>query len=195
MRLIGQDDMNRAQHILTTTFKNNPGVLWVVKQDGRIQDRIAVLCKFCLSVAYQKKGAYISSDNNGVALLFKSDARQKPLAWLTGYIILGQHCIGWNRAWEIIQREREIIRRRPKNPYLYFWMLGAVKNEHGLQTIKEIKNFAFNLSKQMKLPIYAETTLPQMVKIYARYGFRKYDEWDTGKNGLKIYFISRDWHE
>lgn len=182
-----------ALQVLTSAFKTIPGALWILKKDNKIQKRLVVLCQFCLSVAMQKKGAFISSDNNGVALLFKSNAKQNPIMWLMGYINLGNYCIGWTRAWSIIKRERYIVSKRPKSLYLYFWMLGIKKNRNGVNTILEIKDFIFERSKKLQLPIIAETTVKKNLVMYKRYGFEVYDEWETGQNGIKIWFIQRPW--
>lgn len=190
---ITNQNKETALKVLTTAFGNIPGVLWVVKKDRHIQKRIYVLCKFCLTVAMQKKGAFITSDNKGVALLFKSWYKQNPLQFLAGYFRLGQYCIGWSRAISIIKREHEITKRRPKHKHLYFWMIGVEDHSYGLQTIIELRDFVFDYSRKEQLPIYAETTVEKMLTLYKRYGFHVYDEWDTGKDGIKVYFIHRNW--
>ena len=57
--------------ILTSAFQDNPGVIWVVKKDHRISARVQELCRFCLTTALQKEGAFITEDQKGAALLIK----------------------------------------------------------------------------------------------------------------------------
>jgi hypothetical protein len=142
----------------------------------------------------QKDGAFMTSDSKGVVLIFQNTAKQKPIQWLSGYLTLGARCIGWSRAWSIIQREREIVSRRPKLKHLYLWMMGIEDNERGLKTIIEIRNFIFDYSKKLRLPIYAETTVERNLLLYKRYGFEIYDEWEVPEKGLKVWFIKRDWN-
>lgn len=194
MNQISSNQYQIALGVLTHAFANNPGALWVIKNDHKIQQRLRVLCDFCLRVSMEKNGAYITSDLKGVALLFHSKAKQKPWNWLIQYLRLGQYCIGWDRAWSMIQRESQIVSRRPQSEYLYFWMLGVEDHTYGLNTIIEIRDFVFKLSKDRQLPIYAETTMQKTLALYIRYGFQVYDEWDTGKDGVKVYFIRRDWN-
>lgn len=182
-----------ALDVLKTAFKDNPGVRWVVKKDAQIDSRIEALCEHCLHVSTQKQGAYLTKDQKGVALLFKSWHTQKPLDWLKSYIRLGNKCIGWDRALEMIQRERKIQAKRPKTKHLYFWMLAVKDHTYGLETIKEIRDFVFAYSKQEELPIYAETTMKSTLNLYLRYGFEIYDTWETGVDGIVVYFIWRDW--
>lgn len=193
MNEISTKQHQKALTILSRAFTDNPGVLWVIKNDHKIPQRLLALCDFCLCVAREKNGAYITSDEKGVALLFGSNEKQNPINWLVNYIRLGQYCIGWSRAWSMIQREREIVRRRTKTAHLYFWMLGIEDHTFGLNTIIEIRDFVFALSKERKLPIYAETTMEKTLILYKRYGFKVYDEWKTGKDGVTVYFIRRDW--
>lgn len=184
-----------ALDVLKTAFKDNPGVRWVVKKDTKIDSRIQALCEHCLNVSIQKKGAYLTTDQKGVALLFKSWYKQKPLDWFLSYLRLGNKCIGWDRAYGMIQREKNIRAKRPSSKHLYFWMLAVKDHTYGLETIKEIRDFVFAYSKQEKLPIYAETTMKSTLNLYLRYGFEIYDAWETGVDGIVVYFIWRDWRK
>ncbi len=172
MNEVSQHTKPDALRVLTSAFHDNSGVLWVAKKDKKIKSRVAELCNYCLTVSMQKKGAYITSDNKGVALLFKSWKKQSFVNWLLGYIRLGQYCIGWSRAIKIIKREAEIQRRRPKKKHLYFWMLGVEDRANGLNTIIEIRDFVFALSRKMQLPIYAETTVLKMLTLIMLLYFR-----------------------
>lgn len=195
MKQINPANQKIALEILNTAFQNNPGVLWVVKNDSNQYKRITELCKYCLTVSIEKKGAYISSNKKGVALIFESPKKQKLYSFLTGYYRLGQYCIGWSRAIKIIRRERKIQQIRPNTKHLYFWMLGVKDRTYGLDTIKEIRDFTYALSYSKKLPIYAETTDVNILNLYLRYGFTIYDKWETGDNGVIVYFIQRNWNQ
>ncbi|WP_425640013.1 hypothetical protein ACPUEN_09420 [Algoriphagus yeomjeoni] len=189
MLKIESHNKSLALRVLVSSFHNNPGVLWVVKKDKRIQDRIAVLCNYCLMVAMEKDGAFITSDGKGVALIFKSSKKQSLINWLLGYAKLWRSCIGWNRPWTIIRRETEITKRRPKQEHLYIWMLAVEDRSEGLNPIKEIRDFVYEYSKKEKLPIFAETAAKNMLPLYKRYGFTVYDEWKN--DGLNVWFIQR----
>jgi hypothetical protein len=191
MEAITQNTKELALNVLYQSFKDVPGALWVVKKDQYIQQRIEALCRFCLNTSMLKDGAYISSDLNGVALLFDSRKKLKVIPWLMSYIRLGNECIGWNRAISIIRREYTIQKKRPKTPYLYFWMIAVNENKFGLETIIELRDFAYHLSRQKKLPIYAETTSLRNKNLYLRYGFEVYHTWVVAKQKLTIWFLRR----
>ncbi len=193
MEIISKGNKNIAVDILATAFKDNAGALWVIKKDNKIQARLKVLCNFCVDVAIEKNGAYITADQKGVALMFRSNARQRLLNWLNGYLSLGNYCIGWDRAWGMIQRERKILGFRPKDEHLYFWMVGVKDNRHGVDTIIEIRDFTFRRSRELMLPIVAETTSKKNLAVYQRYGFNVYNEWHVQNQGITIWFLIRDW--
>lgn len=186
---VDSNNKSLALQVLIASFRNNPGVLWVVKKDKHLEKRIAVLCNYCLTVAMEKDGAFITSDGKGVALIFKSWKKQHFMNWLLGYATLWRKCIGWNRPLAIIKREAEITKRRPKEEHLYFWMLGVEDRSKGLNPIKEIRDFVYEYSKKEKLPIFAETAAKNMLTLYNRYGFTVYDQWEN--DGLNVWFIKR----
>ena len=191
MKPIDAASFNKALSILSQTFQENPSVLSVVKKDDKESQRIAALCKYCIRISIEKQGAFISSCEKGVALAY--DSRKKISAWksLLNYIRLGQYCIGWDRAFTIIRRDIEIHRRRGNEPHLYFWMLAVEDHTHGVNTIIEMREYVYGLSKQLNLPILAETSTLRTLNMYIRYGFHVYDEWDTGMDGVILYFIRR----
>lgn len=192
MDAINYSNKQRAIEILVNAFATVPGALWVVKKDNKIKERIKVLCEFCLETSRQKDGAFISSDKKGVALIFDSRKKQNPISWLLGYVKLGNKCIGWSRAWSIIKREHTIQSKRPKNAHLYFWMLAVEDNSNGVQTIIELRDFAYELSNKTGLPIYAETTSKRNKLMYQRYGFEVYDTWEIPQQNLMMWFMKRE---
>ena len=194
MKSVTKSTFPIALSVLESTFHDNPGVLWVVKNDAEVLSRVDVLCKFCLKVAIEKKGAFITEDQKGVALLIKSWKKQNPWNWLIGYLRLGQYAIGWDRAMHIVKRERIIQSRRPKTKHLYFWMLAVKDHTYGLETIKKIRDFVFEYSYNEQLFIYAETTMKSTLNLYLRYGFEVYDTWETKEKGITVYFIRRHWN-
>lgn len=192
MRSIDSTTKQRAVDILVRSFSAVPGALWVVKKDHKISSRIRALCTFCLETSLQKEGAFITSDDKGVALIFDSRKKQDMLPWLIGYIRLGNRCIGWERAWSIIVRERTIQQKRPISPHLYFWMLAVEDNVNGIDTIIELRDFAYALSRVKGMPICIETTSERNRVMYQRYGFVVYDTWQIPEQNITMWFMKRE---
>jgi len=193
VRVVDEDSREIALSVLKKAFGNNPGVISIIKKPKNNSDkdeRIEALCSFCLNVSIDKQGAFISSDNKGVALIFESNKKLGLRSFFINYFNFGQRCVGWLGAIGAVKRERQIRKRRPAQKHLYFWMLAVEDRTYGLDTIKEIRDFVFKISREKELDIYAETTVKGMLSLYLRYGFEIYDEW-TAKDGVKRYFIKR----
>lgn len=193
MLQIDSNFKSHAVNILSASFQGNPSVSSVVKKDEKISARIRVLCDFCVDVSMIKQGAYLTQDGKGVALLFESNRKIGLRNTIQLYWKLGNYCIGWSRAWSIIQRNKLINSKRPPEKHLYFWMLAVEDQKYGLETIKSIRDFAFKLSRDRKLSIYAETSTEKTLQLYLRYGFEVYDTLVLN-DGVKLHFIVRPWN-
>jgi hypothetical protein len=192
MRAINLHSLVKATNILAKSFESNAGVRAFVKNDGQIKDRIWFLCQFCIRVSILKKGAFLSSNEHGVALVFDNERRLKWTDSIRLYAMLGQKSIGWTRAIPMLRRENLIKQKRRADACLYFWMLAVDPDSKGTATIIEIRDAVFEESFRRKRDIIAETISERTLSMYIRYGFEIYDQF-TDKNGIVIYFIYRPW--
>jgi len=192
MKPVTDELIATAAQVLTRAFRDNAGARWVIRKDDKQEERLKALCDFCLSVSMEKKGAFITDANDGVTLIFTNNARQRLSHWVSSYFMLGQKCIGWDRAVAIILRERNIRRRRPKRPHLYCWMFGIERSQPGLGAAIEMKDFVIRMSEESRLPIVAETTAEHLLVLYARYGFKVYDSWHVPEQKLTLWFLIRE---
>lgn len=194
MEAITADNKERAIRVLVTAFKDNPGAQWVIKKDHRLSERLEALCRFCVEVSLLKHGAYISSDLKGVALFYNCNKRVSLFPMIKHYLLMIHFCVGWRRAWYIYNRERTITKRRFQKEHIYFWMLGVEDHTNGVSTVVEMRDFAFRYSRELQLPLVAETTSSKNVVLYQRFGFRIYDEWVVKEQNLTVWFMTRDWN-
>ena len=61
-------DKRRALEILNDAFLNTPGIMWVLKRRTKVSKKMTIRILFYEGIA--KKGAYMTSDKNGVLLFF-----------------------------------------------------------------------------------------------------------------------------
>ena len=181
-----------AIEILVKALKNNPGALSVIKKDQKIETRLREFCRFCIDISILKQGAYITSDQKGVALVFNRKEKVAIVPLLSIYLRLGSKCIGWGRVIPILWRQSIIKSKRPKTEYLHFWILAVKDNTFGLRTIIEIRDFTFGLSKSMGVPIIAETRLKRNRIMYERYGFKCYKTWQPKSEENPVWFLIRN---
>lgn len=178
MRLAEKKDKKRIVDIICESYDSNPSVNWVIKNDKHRARRIRVLAEYAFDMAYRRKGVYISSNNEGITICYKYNVRKESLGDYIGQAKLALFSIGVSRALKILKREGYTKKTRPANgEFLYFWFWGVSDKARGSSAAKESKDYIFELSKNLQLPIYLETSVPQNKRVYERYGFETYDTW------------------
>lgn len=193
MRKATKADRERAIEILYKAYKDNPTFTWVVK-DGtpeQFEERVKYLCGFLFDSISLIGGVYMTSYNDGICMIYNINDKKNSLqSWIL-QIKLAFKVIGITRALEIMQRENKIEKRRPNGDYLYFWVLAADPDVKGFQDMAEIRDETFAMSKELNLPIYAETTVDRNVIMYKRYGFEEYDTWEVPGKDVTVHFMRR----
>jgi len=195
VKKITSSTKNKAVEIVCTAFKDIDAVTSVIKYDSKKDERVKVLFDFCVSVSMEKEGAFLTSDEMGVALLFKSWKKLSFASAVSNYFKLVHYGISWERAPQMILRELRLQKRRTKEKHLYFWLLGFDNSVKDLQRMIQIRDFCFSYAKEQQLPIAAETSSKGALKMYLRYGFKIYDEWKPSEDKPTLYFIIRDWQD
>jgi hypothetical protein len=185
----------KAVAIVCVAFKDIDAVTSVIKYDSKKEERVKVLFDFCVSVSMEKEGAFLTSDEMGVALLFKSWKKLSLASSVSNYFKLVHYGISWERAPSVIIRDHHVQKRRIKEKHLYFWLLGFDNSVKDLQRMIQIRDFCFAYAKELQLPIAAETSNQGALKMYLRYGFKIYDEWKPREDKPTLYFIIRDWRD
>lgn len=180
------EQMERVLEILSNSFRNNPSVDSVINSQRDKLNQIDVLVNYAYWKARNRDGVFISEDERGVALCFKSDQQRINLKELVAELSFAR-AISFKKAIQAVKREKEIKRKRISDPHLYFWFFGA---EPGGNDARELKNEIFRWSEKSKLPILAETSVSRNKEIYQRFGFKVYDEY-IDQNGTLLWFMCR----
>ena len=183
---------NHVVDIISKTFDDNPMINFIVKQDTKRKTRIRDLAKYSFRRCARRDGVFLSNDGKGVALCYRNQAKGN---WrdILDQIELIFKVIGIGGVSDAQKRESYRAEIRSKDPdYLYFWFLGVLKGGEHMAAVKELRDTIFDLSDQLKLPIYLETTLPKNKLVYERYGFQTIHEWEVpGSNGITMWFMRR----
>ncbi len=187
------NDKQRVVHIISSAFDQNPSVNQVIKSDSKRNSRIKSLAAYAYETAKVRKGVFISSDKNGVALCYRFNQKKEGLNDYLNQLKLVINSISPERVFKILKREAYVKSKRPASgDYLYFWMLGVNEEGRGRGAARELKNLIFSLSKNLQLPIYLETSVPQNKRVYERYGFMVYHIWSIPGENLCMWFMKRE---
>lgn len=165
----------------------------IVKDDHKRQQRFEYLAKHMAEKGLEKDAVIISKDQRGIAILFRTSSQDKNF-WkdLITDIKLALNVTGIRKGLKALKEQKYVKDQRPKKgEYLYCWFWGILPDARGtgeIQTAYEMKDKFFAISKDLQLPIYAETRIRRINLAYQRYGFKLFNEWDH-PSGDKMYFL------
>ncbi len=186
-------DKAKVVKIIEESFKGNPSVTWVVKNDSKKDKRLKALAEYLFDVGLAKKGVYLSSDHNAVAVIFRYNTKFNKLLVLYHELRLMLRAIGFRKIPEVLKRQAYLKSQKPPSGnFLYFWLYGASDEGKGHGGAFELQKDIYKLSKDLKLPIFLETTIPQNRIVYQRFGFEVYNTWKVDEQGVSVWFMKRD---
>lgn len=190
MKNIDISNKHIAIDIATQAFIDNPSMNWFLNKSENKHKAMKSLCEYCIDIAMKKSGAFITDDLCCICLINKSNAR---LSWLSelrlNYFFI-QRCCGWINLWQVLKRSKAMKKIRGHEEHLYAFLL-ASNLKNGNQSVLEAKSFMFEMSRQLQLPIYAETCLRKNKNIYLRYGFKPYTEWNIPNSSTVLWFLKK----
>ncbi len=181
-----------ALGILLQAFRRNPNITWMARKATR--KYIKSICTHCLDLASSRGGAYLSRDRKGVVLVYERggalDLRQKVYESLLK-LRLFFTAIRWFGLGNILAQQREVAQHSPKERHLYCLILAVNKKEHSMNTVVELKDFLFHLSKERGLPIYAQTSLERNQRLFERYGFKTYHTIENKSGKYQLHLLKK----
>ena len=193
MRHATKSDKKKFIEIIAESFDTNPSVNWVIKNDSKRTKRIRAVANYAFEKALLKQGAYISSDETGIALCYKYNKKSNFIRDYWNQVKLAVVAIGIERIIEVLNREAYLEKLRPKSgEFLYFWFFGVSNEGKGKGAAKELKDYIFNLSDKTGLSIYLETSVAKNKNVYERYGFELYHSWEVKEQGITLWFMKRN---
>ncbi len=186
-------EKENAIRIISEAFIENPSVLHIVKPDQNKARRIKHLADYVYETAKMRDGVFFSSDKEAIALCYVYNIRKEGLKDLFNQAKLVIKTIGIERVLKIIKRDAYVKKQRPKDGgFLYFWFFGASDASRGSRGAWELKHKVFDRSKALNLPLYLETSIPQNMRVYERFGFETYHVWNDNYGNQPLYFMRRE---
>ena len=170
-----------------------PTSMEIVKDDHKKEQRFRYLARHMVEKAIEKDALIVSEDRKGIAILFRTNSKDKDFLKDTIQDLkLALNVTGIRKGLNAMKVQQYVKSQRPKEgDYLYCWFWGVLSDARGNQDQKtsyQMKNRFFEISKELQLPIYAETRIRRISLAYRRYGFELFNEWDH-PSGDKMYFM------
>lgn len=188
MRKVSLAEKDKVIDIISSTFYTNPGVNWLIKKSGNHKRKILRLADYAFIKSYLREGAFISSNEKGVALCYRFNYRVFSVREKLYQLRFALLSINPRRFSMVLERESYRRSKRPASGnYLYFWFLGVMP--HGRGAVYELRDAIFELAREQNLPIYLETAMERMKVAYERYGFETFHYWEDPAENIKFWFM------
>jgi hypothetical protein len=178
---------------VSTLLQEIPTSMEIVKDDAKKEKRFNYLATYMVEKAIEKDALIVSPDGKGIAILFRTNSKDKNF-WKDTImdIKLALNVTGIKKGLKAMKTQSYVKSQRPKEgDYLYCWFWGIISDARGsddAKTAYEMKNKFYAIAKDLQLPIYAETRIRRISLAYRRYGFEQFHEWDH-PSGDKMYFL------
>lgn len=185
-------DKQTVIEIIAGSMGRLPGIKWIVGDNPRtMEKRLRALADFVFETAFPGDGIYLSSDRKGVAVFFRHEEK-KSLRDIWNLLKFAVRCTGVSRAYRIYKCESYILSKRPPpGTYLYFWIFGVLPSARGNGSALELKDIILSESARQQLPIFLETSHLRNKRVYERYGFEVYHEWQVPGRDFRYWFMRR----
>lgn len=188
---ITEENKSIAMDIAQEAFIDNPSMLWFLKKDSEKQKRMRALCEYCIDMSIEKRGAFLANDLNGVILIYIYNSRVSILKSIAITFRLIMNCSGWMKVPALAQRDYLSKKLREKEEHVYVFLIASTR-KFGNSTIIEMKDFIFETSRRLNMPVCIETGSPDTKKLYERYGFKEYNKMTLPGTQNTIWFLKRE---
>lgn len=173
VRKVERQDISKLAHVLTLSFKDDPVLSWIIRQDNKRLEALADLFTYCLNDAYQGGAVTTTSDLMACAIWFppKREDRPASLSWvpmLPRYL----HWAGLGRVGRFLSFADECEINRPREPHYYLDSIGVDPDHQGKGYGSMLLKYTLDRADSEGLPAYLESSSASNNPLYERHGFR-----------------------
>ncbi len=190
MRKANITDKKLVSEILVSAFlplKENNSINLIVKQDEKRIERMQVLMEYLFERAIYFGEIFISKSNKACLLLKFPHKEKVTLKTILLDIKLVYQCIGIERIFGVLKRQRIANQNYPKEKHIRPMLIGVKKECKGNGTAARLMIEVKNRFKNNLLPIIIDTASEQNVELYQKFGFKIIKKEES--LGFPIYFL------
>jgi len=175
----------KCLEILIDAFKDNRSVQFVVKQDGKKEERLKVLMEYSYWKATNFGTVYFIKEENACAFVIDSTKNKFSFHSVLWDLKLIFSCIGLFNLSRVLKREKILKTFHPKEKFYHLWYIGVTEEYQG----KGIGSALMNeiLSDCKDAPIHLETSNEKNFLFYERLGFEKLIDLQQGEFILRMF--------
>ena len=178
--------------VLAKAFDQNRSVNWVIKNDKKRKNRIRALVGYSPTICSKVSGVLLSPDAKGSVLFdLPHQPKKDKIDLLINELRLAFSVIGLSKVIRVLKRERYIKRYHPKKEFMYLWFIGVFPDGQGQGVGGRLMEQVLAIAERKGLPIYLETSTPENLPFYQKWGFEVYHRWDSQLTGFPIWFLQK----
>ncbi|MGB1039913.1 MAG: hypothetical protein ACPGVD_03495 [Flavobacteriales bacterium] len=181
-------ERNKILEIFEEAFKDSPGMTWMIANNKK---KMKSILKLFIHEASLKKGAFLTKNKSGAVLFFSLQNNTNSTALILRKLYVFFFVVGVNRGIKAIRYKKLINEIRPKEGLLG-WLVASNQNISGNEAAYEIKREMFRIADETNQPIFVETTVPRVRKLYRLAGYKEYQSIQHPYEELTIWFMRRD---
>lgn len=171
MRLATLADVNRINHILLVSFKNDPHVNWLL-EESRSQRKLNILIQYVVDQTLRRGEIYLSDSNDAVALWDFEQNEKMSLHYIYRDLAFLMQ-IGIKPVIRILKSEGFVHKNFSRFPrFCHLYMIGVLPEAQGKGLASALMNPMIQRMKELSIPLFLETANPRNVEIYKKKGFR-----------------------
>lgn len=185
-----KEDRNLVKDILVSAFENyteRNSINLIIKPDNKRKQRLEKLMGYLFDTCLMFGEVLVSNDRKG-CLLIKYPNRVKT-TFRTIYLDLklAIQCIGIERVFGVLKRERITKKYTPKEEHIKIMILGVKTEFKGKGTAARFMLDVQNHYNTNTLPVFIDTASEYNARLYEKFGF-KIKHIDTSL-GFNLYFM------
>lgn len=170
--------------ILSTSFKDNKSVNYLVKQDRWHLKRIQLLMDYAFEECMEFGRAVISEDGHACALILFKDRKHFSFKSFFRNLKLVFRVMGMSNLSKVLRKEQKInlAHQTVKDKHLiyYLWFIGVHTELQGKGTGTRLLQELLSESKAVGRTLLLETSTAKNLPFYQKNGLKVYHELNVG---------------
>lgn len=188
MTKANRNDKKLIIHLLTSAFKDNQSVNYIVRNDHKRMERIAALMDYSFEMCLSFGEVWLSDDRKACALILYPQEKKTTLNAVLLDLKLIIKAIGISGIKKALDRESKIKAKQPREPMTYLWFIGVEPSEQGKGIGSKLLQEVITHAETRQLPVYLETSTVKNLPWYERHGFKVYEQLALT---YTLYFLKR----
>lgn len=183
-RLARREDLTAVREVLVRAFLDDPQLNWILAPGRASFEAFFEVATERLTFPF---GHVWCDDQHRAAALWAPPGKFD-IAWYAQLRNLPTwgRAIGWSRLLKVMRATDALTAAHPKEPHFYLLAIGVDPDHRGKGLSAELINPVLAQCDATKTLAYLEASKPQLVPLYAKFGFRVQQEFPLGGPGGPI---------